>query len=225
MAVKIPNSYTQLINQEEYCADNLQYGSSKVCLVSSANLPTKFGDFIILAFHFSGDDKEHTVIVKGDVLGKENVLVRIHSECLTGDAMGSLRCDCRDQLQGGLRKIEEENQGMLLYMKQEGRGIGLTNKIRAYELQDHGMDTYEANIALGYPEDLRDYTIAAQILKYLNIKSIRLLTNNPHKITELQKLGIEITERIDHSYPANDHNKKYLMAKKEHGFFIDVDSL
>lgn len=224
MAVKIPNSYTQLIKQEGLCVDDQRPGSPEICLVSSANLPTRFGDFIILAFHISGNDKEHTVIVKGDIFGKENILVRIHSECLTGDAMGSLRCDCRDQLEGGLKKIEKEGQGMLIYLKQEGRGIGLTDKIRAYDLQDHGLDTYEANVALGYPEDMRDYAIAVRILKYLNIKSIRLLTNNPHKITELQKLGIVINERIDHSYPPNDHNKKYLLAKKEHGFFIDIDS-
>ena len=223
MDVKIANSYSQLINQEESCTD--EYGSSEICLVSSANLPTKFGDFIILAFHISGDDKEHTVIVKGDILGKENVLVRIHSECLTGDAIGSLRCDCRDQLEGGLSKMEKEGQGILIYLRQEGRGIGLTNKIRAYELQDNGLDTYEANIALGYPEDMRDYTMSSHILKYLNIKSIRLLTNNPHKVTELQKLGIVINKRIDHTYPANEHNKKYLRAKKEHGFynFVDLD--
>lgn len=224
MAVKIPKSYTQLIKQEELCVDDQRPGSPEICLVSSANLPTRFGDFIILAFHFSGDDREHTVIVKGDIFGKERVLVRIHSECLTGDAIGSLRCDCRDQLEGGLKKIEEEGQGMLIYLKQEGRGIGLTSKIRAYELQDHGLDTYEANAALGFPDDMRDYTIAGQILKYLNIKSILLLTNNPHKITELLKLGIVI-ERINHSYPPNKHNKKYLMAKKEHGFFIDTDSI
>lgn len=219
MDVNISNPYSQLTKQEELGKKNRTNSSSDIILVSTANLPTKFGYFNILTFNHSEDKKEHTAIVKGDILGKKNVLVRIHSECLTGDALGSLRCDCGDLLKESLRKIEEEGQGLIIYLRQEGRGIGLNDKIRAYELQDHGLDTYEANIALGYPEDIRDYDMAGQILKCLKVNSIRLITNNPQKIKEIQKLGIVIKERIGHTYSPNQYNKKYLHSKKEHGFY------
>jgi 3,4-dihydroxy 2-butanone 4-phosphate synthase/GTP cyclohydrolase II len=153
-------------------------------------------------------------LVKGDVSNEEPVLVRVHSECLTGDAFGSLRCDCGEQLAAALKKIDEEGRGILLYMRQEGRGIGLINKIKAYELQDQGMDTVEANIALGFPEDLRDYGIGAQILADLGVKKVKLMTNNPKKLAGLSGYGIEIVERVPIQMNHNERNEYYLRTKK-----------
>jgi 3,4-dihydroxy 2-butanone 4-phosphate synthase / GTP cyclohydrolase II len=154
-------------------------------------------------------------MVKGEVAGKEDVLVRVHSECLTGDVFHSLRCDCGQQLETALHQIEDEGQGVLLYLAQEGRGIGLLNKLRAYKLQESGLDTVDANIQLGLPPDLRDYGIGAQILVDLGLSSIRLLTNNPRKIAGLEGYGLRVTENVPIQHPATEHNLEYLKAKKE----------
>ena len=183
--------------------------------VAEANLPTKFGHFRIVTFVDLVTGQEHVALVKGEVSGPDPVLVRVHSECLTGDAFGSLRCDCGDQLHRALEMIEREGRGVLLYMRQEGRGIGLANKVCAYELQDRGMDTVEANRALGFPPDLRDYGIGAQILVDLGVRKIRLLTNNPRKVVGLSGYGLEIVEHVPIEVDPNPHNWRYLKAKKE----------
>src|SRR5688572_15806514 len=152
-------------------------------------------------------------MVHGDVMGAESVPMRLHSECLTGDVMGSLRCDCRDQLMAGLQRISTLERGVLLYMRQEGRGIGLTNKVRAYTLQDRGLDTVDANLALGFRDDERDYEVAAHMVASLNIGSIRLMTNNPRKISELERLGVKVADRIPHVIPATEWNRFYLETK------------
>lgn len=182
-------------------------------LGAKAGLPTCFGDFQILVFKNSLDDKEHLAIVKGDVKGKKDVLLRIHSECLTGDVFGSKRCDCGEQLHNALHRIEDQGEGVVIYMRQEGRGIGLTNKIRAYALQEEGLDTVEANEKLGFPADMREYHLAAQIIRYLGIESIRLMTNNPAKTHGLEDLGINISNREPIVIEANDVNKEYLHTK------------
>lgn len=190
-------------------------GKDKICvhIEAIAELPTRFGDFHIVAFSNKNDNKEHIAIIKGEVLGAENVPVRVHSECLTGDVMGSLRCDCRDQLEAALKKIGEMDTGIVLYLRQEGRGIGLTNKIRAYSLQDQGLDTVEANLALGFRDDERDYAVAAHMLHSLKVQSIRLMTNNPKKIAQLEQYGITVNERVPHILPSNEHNRFYLETK------------
>jgi GTP cyclohydrolase II len=184
-----------------------------VQLVAIANLPSRFGDFQVCGFVSPCDGKEHTAIIKGDVVGKRGVVTRVHSECLTGDVMGSKRCDCRDQLLESLRIIENEGTGAVLYLRQEGRNIGLTDKIRAYSLQDKGYDTIEANIHLGYQPDERDYGIAANILKNLQIESIKLLTNNPKKIQQLTAAGIQIDERLPLIVEQNEYNRAYIETK------------
>ncbi len=199
-------------------------GKDKICVrvVAMAELPTRFGDFHIVAFENNRDGKEHVAITKGDVIGASNVPVRIHSECLTGDALGSLRCDCRDQLEAALRAIGKMEKGMVLYLRQEGRGIGLTNKIRAYSLKDQGLDTVEANLALGFRDDERDYAVAAHMLMSLKIDSIQLMTNNPRKINQLEQYGIHVTGRIPHVMEPNDHNRFYLETKAaKSGHMID----
>lgn len=182
-------------------------------LGAKAGLPTCFGDFKILVFKNSLDDKEHLAIVKGNVKGKKDVLLRIHSECLTGDVFGSKRCDCGEQLHNALHRIEDQGEGVVIYMRQEGRGIGLTNKIKAYALQEEGLDTVEANEKLGFPADMREYHLAAQIIRYLGIESIRLMTNNPAKTHGLEDLGINISNREPIVIEANDVNKDYLHTK------------
>lgn len=182
-------------------------------LGAKAGLPTCFGDFQILVFKNSLDDKEHLAIVRGDVKGKKDVLLRIHSECLTGDVFGSKRCDCGEQLHNALHRIEDHGEGVVIYMRQEGRGIGLTNKIKAYALQEEGLDTVEANEKLGFPADMREYHLAAQIIRYLGIESIRLMTNNPAKTHGLEDLGINISNREPIVIEANDVNKEYLHTK------------
>src|SRR5688500_15388304 len=201
-------------------------GRDKVCVrvVAMAELPTRFGNFHIVAFENNRDGKEHVAITKGDVIGASDVPVRLHSECLTGDALGSLRCDCRDQLEQALLRLGEMERGLLLYLRQEGRGIGLTNKIKAYALQDSGLDTVEANVALGFRDDERDYAIAAHMLCSLDVGSIRLMTNNPTKIRELEKHGVKVSGRIPHVIPPNPHNRFYLETKATRsGHFIDFD--
>ncbi|TET78830.1 MAG: bifunctional 3,4-dihydroxy-2-butanone-4-phosphate synthase/GTP cyclohydrolase II [Candidatus Cloacimonadota bacterium] len=181
---------------------------------AEANLPTKYGDFKIIAYRDLISDIVHIAIVKGEVSGKKNVLVRVHSECLTGDVFSSRRCDCGEQVNSALRMIEEEGEGVFLYMKQEGRGIGLLNKIKAYRLQEKGLDTVEANERLGFPPDLRDYGIGAQILVDLGLSSIRLLTNNPKKVVGLEGYGLYITKRVPIEVNPNKLNRAYLKTKK-----------
>lgn len=191
--------------------------------VDDASLPTKYGEFRIIGYKEIITGKEHIAIVKGDVRNKDDVVVRIHSECFTGDILGSLRCDCGNQLEYALEKIEDEGLGVLIYLRQEGRGIGLLNKIRAYKLQDQGLDTVEANRKLGLPDDARDYGIAYQIIKDLEIKSIRLMTNNPKKISRILSFGIEVKERIPIIVGLNKHNERYLRVKAEKmGHLIDL---
>ena len=191
--------------------------------VAEAKLPTRFGEFVAMAYKSSVDANEHVALVKGDISGDAPVLVRVHSECLTGDVFGSLRCDCGDQIGLAMQKIDEEGKGVFLYMRQEGRGIGFHNKIRAYALQDQGMDTVEANIALGFPPDLRDYGIGAQILVDLGLHNIKLLTNNPKKVVGLESYGLEIIETVPLIAAPNPYNMHYLETKqKKLGHVLDV---
>lgn len=208
-------------NKEHEC-DGL--GEDHICVhvVGIADLPTRFGNFHIAAFHNNRDDKEHVAIFKGDIIGAEDVPVRVHSECLTGDAIGSLRCDCRDQLEAALTAIGNMERGIVLYMRQEGRGIGLINKIRAYGLQDHGYDTVEANLALGFRDDEREYSSAAHMLFSLKVKSIQLMTNNPRKIEDLTRHGVVVSSRLPHIIPPNQYNQFYLETKAlKSGHLID----
>jgi GTP cyclohydrolase II len=181
--------------------------------VVSARLPTSYGDFQLHLYSNSLDDKEHLALVMGEFVPGEQILVRVHSECLTGDVLGSVRCDCGQQLAHSLELIAKAGKGVVLYMRQEGRGIGLRDKLRAYNLQDEGMDTVDANLALGHQADARDYDVAALILKNLGVTKIALLTNNPNKIEELQRLGIEVTERIPLQGEVNPENARYLLTK------------
>lgn len=199
---------------DDFSAQRPSTGRLSVQLVASSSLPTRYGTFRIFGFHDSRDSKEHTAIVRGDVKGRADVPVRIHSECHTGDVWGSLRCDCREQLEAAIQYVAGQDYGAVVYLKQEGRGIGLLNKIKAYQLQDLGLDTIEANHYLGFPAEARDYAVAARILKLLEIESIALLSNNPDKISKLQQEGVTITRRIPIVIPSNRHNAYYLQTKK-----------
>ena len=197
---------------------------SLVNCVASPLMPTEYGEFRAYGYVNQLNGEHHVALVKGEIGDGKDILCRVHSECLTGDVFGSLRCDCGQQLAQAMKQIEKEERGILLYMRQEGRGIGLMNKLKAYELQQQGMDTVEANLALGFEEDLREYYIGAQILKDLGVKTMRLLTNNPDKVYQLADFGIEITKRVPIEMPANPHDLFYLRTKKHKmGHFLTAD--
>ncbi len=192
-------------------------------LYSRAHLPSRFGDFEIYVFRSNQDDKEHVCLVRGAVRGVADVLTRVHSECLTGDVLGSLRCDCRDQLEMTMRRLGQSEEGILLYMRQEGRGIGLGNKVRAYALQQGGLDTFEANEHLGFDDDLRDYRVAAMMLRMFGVASVQLATNNPRKVFGLRAFGVEVSGRVPVVTQQNPHNVGYLRAKvRKSGHMLPV---
>ncbi len=222
----MPLTKTQI---EELLKENRDHdcegmGKNHVCvrIAAIADLPSRFGQFQVVAFWNNRDGKEHAAFIHGDVVGSEDVPVRLHSECLTGDAIGSLRCDCRDQLESALTALGSMEKGALLYLRQEGRGIGLLNKIRAYGLQDHGLDTVEANLALGFRDDERDYSVAAHMLLSMKIRSVRLMTNNPRKIGGLESLGVKVSGRIPLVMKPNSYNRFYLETKRvKSGHLLD----
>ncbi|HEY4612780.1 MAG TPA: bifunctional 3,4-dihydroxy-2-butanone-4-phosphate synthase/GTP cyclohydrolase II, partial [Bacteroidota bacterium] len=194
--------------------------------VVSTKLPSRFGNFDLHLYKSATDEKEHLALVKGEITEQEPTLVRVHSECLTGDVFGSMRCDCNEQLIAAMQMVERHSKGVILYMRQEGRGIGLVNKLKAYKLQDEGMDTVEANEKLGFRPDLRDYGIGAQILRDLHVGKMRLMTNNPKKVVGLQGYGLEITERVPLEVDPNFFNEHYLAAKRDKlGHLILIDPL
>jgi 3,4-dihydroxy 2-butanone 4-phosphate synthase/GTP cyclohydrolase II len=199
-------------------ADMIEYRIKHEKLIDrliSVDMPTEYGQFELIAFHDKTRDETHLALKKGDWKEDEPVLVRVHSSCQTGDILGSLRCDCGPQLHAAMKRIEEEGKGLLLYIQQEGRGIGLLNKLKAYKLQEQGYDTVEANIKLGFKADQRDYGIGAQILRDLNISKMRLMTNNPKKRIGLVGYGLEIVENIELEISANEHNEFYLLTKRD----------
>ncbi len=187
----------------------------KITLFAEAPLPTMYGEFHVYVFHNDRDDKEHLALTMGHVRGERGLLVRVHSECLTGETLGSLRCDCKQQLDSSLKMIALAGRGILIYLRQEGRGIGLGNKIRAYALQDQGLDTMEANHQLGFADDERDYLLAAGILKHFDVKSLLLLTNNPAKVLDLSEHGIEIIQRVPLEVRPTEYTRDYLRAKRD----------
>ncbi|HPW69556.1 MAG: bifunctional 3,4-dihydroxy-2-butanone-4-phosphate synthase/GTP cyclohydrolase II [Desulfomonilia bacterium] len=207
-------------------ADVIAYRMRTEILVREAvraQMPTPYGDFELIGFENDVDRKEHVALVKGDINPDEPVLVRVHSECLTGDVFHSARCDCGDQLHRAMEMIEEDGRGVIVYMRQEGRGIGLINKLKAYHLQENGRDTVEANVELGFAPDLRDYGLGAQILVALGVRKMRMMTNNPKKIIGLEGYGLEVVERVPIEIPPTEENKKYLKTKKEKmGHILEV---
>jgi GTP cyclohydrolase II len=182
---------------------------------AEAQLPTRFGPFRVVVYRERDGDKEHLAVIAGEVAGAEDLLVRVHSECLTGEVLHSLRCDCRDQLDLALERIQAAGKGAVLYLRQEGRGIGLGNKIRAYAKQDEGLDTVDANLALGFEDDQRGYQMAADMLRDLGVASVALMTNNPRKVEGLEEDGIEVTRREPHEVEAHEHNRDYLKTKQD----------
>ncbi len=210
----MPKQIIQQLLKEN--ADHTCPEAPEICVrvMAIADLPDMFGEYQVVAFWNNFDRKEHAALIHGDIFEKEDVPVRLHSECLTGDTLGSLRCDCRDQLQESMRRIAKMDRGVVLYMRQEGRGIGFINKIKAYQLQDDGYDTFRANEILGFKRDERDYDLAAHMLKSLHVKSIKLITNNPDKIKDLQLHGVRITGRIPIIIPPNQYDKFYLETKR-----------
>jgi len=213
----------QLLEENE---DHECPGAPEICvrLRAIADLPTRFGHYQVVAFWNNFDKKEHAAFVHGNVFDAERVPVRLHSECLTGDAIGSLRCDCRDQLIESLETIGKMENGIILYLRQEGRGIGFTNKIRAYQLQDAGYDTVQANELLGFKPDERTYGVAAHMLGSLHVRSIQILTNNPSKVADLERHGVTIVGRIPVSVPPNEYNRPYLETKQRKlGHLLDLE--
>lgn len=195
-----------------------------VKVVSVADFPTAHGHFRIIGFVNNRDGKDHIVVLKGDIGDGKAILTRVHSACLTGDALGSLRCDCGPQLRLALELIEREGRGIVLYHQEEGRGIGLVNKIRAYALQDAGFDTLDANVALGFAADAREYRVPAEMLKKLGVTSVRLMTNNPEKVTEMESNGVAVVERVNHELPAHAHDRLYLETKRARfGHLLNLD--
>ncbi|MGM0567116.1 MAG: bifunctional 3,4-dihydroxy-2-butanone-4-phosphate synthase/GTP cyclohydrolase II [Bacteroidota bacterium] len=215
----------KMITIEELIRYRRQF-ESLVNNVIETNMPTKYGDFKAIGFESKVSGEHHLALVKGDIKTEDEVLVRVHSECLTGDALGSNRCDCGDQLHEAMRRVDEEGKGVIVYLRQEGRGIGLINKLRAYDLQDKGFDTVEANHMLGFKADLRDYGVGAEILASIGVKKMRLLTNNPLKIKGLKGFGLEITERIPLEMTCSEQNQAYMATKMEKmGHFLHVKKL
>ncbi|HTX73727.1 MAG TPA: GTP cyclohydrolase II [Rectinemataceae bacterium] len=218
----------QDIDAMRQCPEGLQCANCplEVCVrvVSVADFPSEFGHFRIIGFVNNRDGKDHIIVLKGEIGDGEDLLTRVHSACLTGDSLGSLRCDCGPQLRHALEIIEREGRGIVLYHQEEGRGIGLVNKLRAYALQDSGYDTYEANIALGFKADERDYRIPAEMLKRLGVRSVRLMTNNPEKVEAIERYGIRVSERVQHELPPHRQNEHYLQTKKERfGHLLELD--
>jgi GTP cyclohydrolase II len=208
-------------SKEHQCPDGAE---TCVRLVAVAELPTRFGEYQVAAFWNNADKRDHAAFVHGDIFEKERVPVRLHSECLTGDAIGSLRCDCRDQLIASLEWIGQQEAGVVLYLRQEGRGIGFANKIRAYQLQDQGYDTVQANEMLGFRPDERDYGLAAHMLDTLHVRSIAILTNNPAKVSDLERYGVSIIDRIPLVIPPNPVNRAYLETKRtKMGHLLDYE--
>ena len=187
---------------------------SQVIVDAVSPVPTEHGTFLMYVFRWEGDAHEHIAMVRGDVAGRERVAVRVHSECMTSEVFHSLKCDCREQLHAALAEIARREEGVVLYLRQEGRGIGLANKIRAYALQAHGADTVDANRMLGLPDDARRYDMAALMLEHLGVQSVRLMTNNPTKVDELRKLGVDVVDRIPHVITPNPYSAGYLEAKR-----------
>jgi GTP cyclohydrolase II len=220
----LPRTVVDQLLQEN--VDHVCPDSPEICvrILAIAELPTRFGDYQVVAFQNNTDHKEHAAFVHGNVFEQEAVPVRIHSECLTGDAIGSIRCDCRDQLVASLDKLGKMDTGIVLYLRQEGRGIGFTNKIRAYQLQDAGFDTVQANEMLGFRPDEREYGIAAHMLGSLHVESIKILTNNPAKVRDLERHGVQIVERVPVVVPPNESNLAYLETKqKKMGHLLNLE--
>lgn len=209
LADKLGLIMTSVAEIQQYIRDNKALDLE---MTNPVKLPSDYGEFTALGFIDPENGKEHIALTKGDIKG-ENILTRIHSECLTGDVLGSKRCDCGNQLHKALKIIEENGEGILLYMRQEGRGIGLFNKLKAYELQEHGFDTVDANRKLGFPDDMRDYRVAAEILKKLGVKSVKLMTNNPDKVEQIEKYGVKVNERKPLEIKSNDIDRQYLKVK------------